>query len=350
MNHWLGFIAGWMFLLAKSASAATAALGFAGYLLNAFGVNNQTWLVLTALSAVVVLTIVVLSGIRRSNFTNIIIVSITLFSLAVFILAGIPKVVLSGGENLTPFFATERPIQSLLQAAALMFVAYTGYGRIATLGEEVKEPRRTIPRAIAVTMIVTCILYISSALITVVVGQEVIQKLSQADVSLAAPLEVIARSGLGVPVIPKLIAVGAITAMLGVLLNLILGLSRVLLAMGRRRDVPKVIARLNSGQTTPYIAVVVVGVAIAFLVLIGDVKTTWSFSAFNVLIYYAITNFAALQISPEERLYPQWLGWVGLASCLFLAFWVEQQIWLVGLGLILVGLIWHSLIHRLITD
>ncbi|NEQ41208.1 MAG: amino acid permease [Okeania sp. SIO3I5] len=353
LNHWLGFIAGWMFLLAKSASAATAALGFAGYLLNAFGVYNQnyqTWLMLTALTAVVVLTIVVLSGIRRSNFTNIFIVSITLFSLVVFILAGIPKVVLSGGENLTPFFATDKPIPSLLEAAALMFVAYTGYGRIATLGEEVKAPRRTIPRAIALSMIVTCLLYISSALIIVGVGEEVIQKLSQADVSLAAPLEVIARSGLGVRVIPQLIAVGAITAMLGVLLNLILGLSRVLLAMGRRRDLPKVVARLNSGQTTPYVAVVVVGVAIAFLVLIGDVKTTWSFSAFNVLIYYAITNFAALQLSPEERLYPKWLGWVGLASCLFLAFWVEQQIWLVGLGLILVGLIWHSLIHRLINE
>ncbi|NET41455.1 APC family permease [Okeania sp. SIO2B3] len=349
LNHWLGFIAGWMFLLAKSASAATAALGFAGYLLNAFGVNNQTWLVLTALTAVVVLTIVVLSGIRRSNFTNIIIVSITLFSLVVFILAGVPQVVSSAGEILTPFFPGDKPIASLLQATALMFVAYTGYGRIATLGEEVKEPRRTIPRAIALTMLVTCLLYISIALVTVVVGQEVINKLSQADVSLAAPLEVIARvGGLGVPVIPKLIAVGAITAMLGVLLNLILGLSRVLLAMGRRRDVPKVIARLNSEQTTPYIAVIVVGVAIAFLVLIGDVKTTWSFSAFNVLIYYAITNFAALQLSPEERLYPKWLGWVGLAACLFLAFWVEQQIWLVGLGLILVGLIWHSLIHRLI--
>ena len=91
LNHWLGFIAGWMFLLAKSASAATAALGFAGYLLNAFGVYNQnyqTWLVLTALTTVVVLTIVVLSGIRRSNFANIIIVSITLFSLILFILAG----------------------------------------------------------------------------------------------------------------------------------------------------------------------------------------------------------------------------------------------------------------------
>ncbi|NER08110.1 MAG: amino acid permease, partial [Okeania sp. SIO3C4] len=242
------------------------------------------------------------------------------------------------------------PIASLLQAAALMFVAYTGYGRIATLGEEVKEPRRTIPRAIALTMLVTCLLYISIAVVTVVVGQEVINKLSTADVSLAAPLEVIARvGGLGVPVIPKLIAIGAVTAMLGVLLNLILGLSRVLLAMGRRRDVPKIVARLNSEQTTPYIAVIVVGVAIAFLVLIGDVKTTWSFSAFNVLIYYAITNFAALKLSAEERLYPKWLGWVGLAACLFLAFWVEQQIWLVGLGLILVGLIWHSLIHRLIN-
>ena len=351
LNHWLGFIAGWMFLFAKSASAATAALGFAGYFLNAFGVNNNTWLVLTALTAVVVLTIVVLSGIRRSNVTNIIIVSITLFSLVLFILAGVPQVVFSEGKNLMPFFPGDKPIASLLQATALMFVAYTGYGRIATLGEEVKEPRRTIPRAIALTMIFTCVLYISTAIVSVFAGQEVIQKLSQADVSLVAPLEVIAKvGGLGIPFIPKLIAIGAITAMLGVLLNLILGLSRVLLAMGRRRDVPKVFARLDSGQTTPYIAVVIVGVAIACLVLIGDVKTTWSFSAFNVLIYYAITNFAALHLSPEERLYPKWLGWLGLASCLFLAFWVEKQIWLVGLGLILIGLIWHSLIHRFITD
>ena len=247
-----------------------------------------------------------------------------------------------------PFFPEDQPIASLLQATALMFVAYTGYGRIATLGEEVKEPQRTIPRAIALSMIFTCVLYISTAVVSVFVAQEVIQNLSQTDVSLAAPLEVIAKvGGLGVPIIPNLIAIGAITAMLGVLLNLILGLSRVLLAMGRRRDVPKVFAALDSGQTTPYIAVIVVGVAIACLVLTGDVKTTWSFSTFNVLIYYAITNLAALQLSPKERLYPKWLGWVGLASCLFLAFWVEKQIWLVGLGLIIVGLIWHSLIHRL---
>ena len=140
---------------------------------------------------------------------------------------------------------------------------------------------------------------------------------------------------------------GAITAMLGVLLNLILGLSRVLLAMGRRRDLPRVVARLNQAGTTPSLAVLIVGIAISGLVLIGDVKTTWSFSAFTVLIYYAITNLAALQLSAAERLYPRWLAWLGLAACLFLAFWVDWQIWVIGLGLIIVGLIWHRVARHL---
>jgi APA family basic amino acid/polyamine antiporter len=78
------------------------------------------------------------------------------------------------------------------------------------------------------------------------------------------------------------------------------------------------------------------------LVLVGNVKTTWSFSAFSVLIYYAITNFAALQLSPQERLYPRWIAVLGLLSCLFLAFWVESSIWQLGLGLIVAGLIWHQ--------
>jgi APA family basic amino acid/polyamine antiporter len=86
----------------------------------------------------------------------------------------------------------------------------------------------------------------------------------------------------------------------------------------------------------------VVGIAIALLVLVGNVKTTWSFSAFNVLIYYAITNLAALKLPKSERLYPKWIAWTGLGSCLFLAFWVEPQIWQIGLGLIVAGLIWHK--------
>jgi APA family basic amino acid/polyamine antiporter len=126
-----------------------------------------------------------------------------------------------------------------------------------------------------------------------------------------------------------------------------IGLSRVLLAMGRRRDMPPVVARLNQAGTTPYLAVIVVGIAIAGLALIGNVKTTWSFSAFTVLIYYALTNLSALQLPSEAQLYPRWIAWVGLAACLFLAFWVDWQIWLVGIGLLLVGLLWHLVAQRL---
>lgn len=351
LNPWLGFTAGWMFLIAKIASAATAALGFSGYLLNAFGMSDRGLLVPLALIAVIVLTGVVLRGIRRSNDANIAIVSVTLFSLSLFILAGLPRLISVGTENLTPFFgipdmSTESPTTALLRACALMFVAYTGYGRIATLGEEVHEPRRTIPRAIIITMLLTMLLYISVSVVGI--GAVGVGALSNATSEQAAPLEVAARN-FGIPGISQILAIGAITAMLGVLLNLILGLSRVLLAMGRRRDMPRKLARLNRAGTTPTLAVITVGVAIALLVLVGDVKTTWSFSAFTVLIYYALTNLAALRLGESDRLYPRWVAALGLVSCLFLAFWVEQRIWMVGIGLIVAGLIWQALAKGLAT-
>lgn len=341
LTPWLGFTAGWMFLLAKTASAATAALGFAGYLLNVTGLS-PVWVVPTALLAVVGLTLIILGGIRRSNVANIVIVLVTLLSLGFFIFACLPRAITSGFDNLTPFFAGNAA--SVLHASALMFVAYTGYGRIATMGEEAREPRKTIPKAMIASLVVTMLLYMAVAAVAIgAVGADVLSKATHQ--AQAAPLEIAVRSvaGSGGAVV---LAIGAITAMLGVLLNLILGLSRVVLAMGRRRDLPRVLAQLNQSGTTPVAAVLVVGSAIAGLVLIGNVKTTWSFSAFSVLIYYAITNLAALRLPAHERLYPKWLGWMGLASCVFLAFWVEKQIWLMGLALIVAGLIWHAVAQQ----
>lgn len=236
----------------------------------------------------------------------------------------------------------------MLHASALMFVAYTGYGRIATMGEEAKEPRRTIPKAIIVTMVLTMLVYTAVAVVAVgAAGPEFLGK--SASTGQAAPLEVVARH-FGIPGGSQILAIGAIAAMLGVLLNLILGLSRVLLAMGRRRDMPRIFARLNQSGTTPAPATIAVGSAIAILVLIGNVKTTWSFSAFTVLIYYAITNLAALYLPPQERLYPKWLALLGLLACLFLAFWVEPFIWQVGLALIVAGLIWHTVAQQFIHE
>lgn len=344
----LGFTAGWMFLCAKSASAATAALGFAGYLRHSLNIDGEHWLTPVALLTTVVVTGIVVGGMRRSNVMNIVIVSITMIALGVFVFAGLPMAVEHGSKNLSPFFGVdgegnEGGIHALLYATALMFVAYTGYGRIATLGEEVRDPRRTIPKAIVLTLGFSAALYIAVGVVAIAaVGPG---PLSRATESQAAPLEVVSRQ-FGLPGIHWLIAIGAMTAMLGVLLNLILGLSRVVLAMGRRGDLPTATARLNHAGTTPYVAVVVVGVIVTSLAAIGSVKTTWTFSAFTVLIYYAITNLAALRLKKEDRLYSPVFSWCGLAACLFLAFWVDWQIWLTGIGLIAVGLIWHAVRGR----
>jgi basic amino acid/polyamine antiporter, APA family len=346
----LAFIAGWMFLCAKSASAATAALGFSGYLLNLTGLaDRQQWLLpAVAVAAVAGLTLLVAGGIRRSSAANVTIVSITLLALLIFIVTGTRAALDGAGENLLPFF---RPVDgrfgptlsNVLHASALMFVAYTGYGRIATLGEEVREPRRTIPRAIVITLVVSMLLYLAVGLVAVsAVGSEAMHRATQQE---AAPLEVVAR-GFGVPGVHWVVSVGAMTAMLGVLLNLILGLSRTLLAMGRRGDMPAAVARLSKDRPAPTLAVIVVGGIVAALALIGNVRTTWSLSAFTVLIYYAITNLAALRLPAGERLFSPAFAWMGLVGCTFLAFWVEWKIWVVGLAVILIGLAWQQAARR----
>jgi APA family basic amino acid/polyamine antiporter len=228
----------------------------------------------------------------------------------------------------------------MLEACALMFVAYTGYGRIATLGEEIRNPSKNIPIAIIVTIGVSMALYLSVAWVSIaVVGTS---DFGNAAVKTAAPLEMVAER-FTIPQVSDVVAVGAVTSMLGVLINLVLGLSRVVLAMGRRRDLPELFGRVDSAGRAPTNAVLLVALMNAILILTGNTKTTWSFSAFTVLIYYSVTNLAAIRLSDSERRYPRGIAWLGLLSCLFLAFWVEPAIWLAGLGLIGVGLVWWRL-------
>jgi APA family basic amino acid/polyamine antiporter len=339
----IGFAAGWMFLCAKSASAATAALGFAGYVLGAFDGAGRAWHLVLGVGAVVALTALAAGGIRRSNRTNAVIVALTLLALMAFVLAGLPAAVAQAPSHLVPFFVpgAGNDARDLLHATALMFVAFTGYGRIATLGEEVHEPARTIPRAIVITLVVSALLYLGVAFVAV--GAAGADAFAAATRGAAAPLAVIAR-GFAVPAIAWLVAAGAVTAMLGVLLNLILGLSRVALAMGRRGDLPSGLAHVHEG--TPRRAVLCVGAIIAALTLTGNVALTWSFSAFTVLVYYACTNLAALRQPAAERRYPRWIAAAGLIACLSLAFWVDTRAWVAGLALLGLGLLWHVAARR----
>src|SRR5690606_28824930 len=148
-----GFIAGWLFLCAKTASAATASLGFAGYFLNAIHADPGRWLTPTALATIAVLTLITLGGMRRAARADAAIVAITLSSLVFFVVTTAPAALDTGSQHLTPFFSASPG--GFLQAVALMFVAYTGYARITTLSEEVHDPERTIPRAIVITLWIT---------------------------------------------------------------------------------------------------------------------------------------------------------------------------------------------------
>jgi basic amino acid/polyamine antiporter, APA family len=356
LNPALGFTAGWTFLLAKGASAATAALGFAGYLLLLGEFETSRWAIVGVGTAVTVgVTVLVAGGIQWSNRANQVIVGFTLLALGVFIVAGLPSAMefltgtgATGGEGGSSVADPEGglggmdglPFGPLLHATALLFVAYTGYGRIATLGEEVRTPEATIPRAIWITLWVVALLYFAVA--AVALGALGAEGFAGATAETAAPLQA-AAAALGVPGIATLVALAAVTAMLGVLLNLILGLSRVALAMGRRGDLPGGLAAIHGPSGSPRAAVIVTGAVILALVLLGDVRTTWSFAAFAVLLYYGVTNLAALRLPPELRLYPRWVAVAGLVGCLFLAFQVEVAVWGAGVVVVGVGLLWHRM-------
>lgn len=348
LNGWLGFAAGWAFLSAKTASAATAAIGVVGYASHLLGAAAGPWLGPAAAAVTLATTALVLGGVRRTSAVNAAILSVTLLALAAFVASGLPQSIRAVADA---FPADTRDgaaagAGGFFYAAALMFVAYTGYARIATLGEEVHDPQRNIPRAILLTLAVSAALYVLVALTALAAADPL--ALAAAASAGAVPLEV-AAAALNVPGLTGLIALGAVTAMLGVLLNLVLGLSRVVLAMGRRRDLPPGLA-VVSARGSPTGAVAATGLAVAAIAAFGAVELTWGFSALSVLVYYGITNLAALRLPRDERRSYRWAPWVGLGGCLWLTLFLPATVWLLGGGLLAVGVGWRLLARRLWPD
>lgn len=337
-----GFAAGWLFLCAKTASGAAAALGLAAYLGALLGLDPQALRWCSPLAAALI-TGAALLGLRRSAWLNSLLVGGALLSLVVFV---------AGATTLPPLPTAAAPSLlaspvGLAQATALVFVAFTGYGRIAVMGEEVRQPERTIPRAVLLTLAVVLLLYLAVA------GSAL--RLAGAG-GLAATLQAVDPSGASTPGPPLaqlllqaglpwsswIVALGAVFALAGVLLNLVLGLSRVWLAMGRQGDMPPELAALNTAGTSPQLAVLVSGVGIGLLSLSGQLELTWGFSAFSVLTYYAITNLCVLRLQPQQRRFPVALAWLGLFSCLALACMVPAVAWRSGLLALTLGVLWRG--------
>lgn len=326
-----GFAAGWMFLAGKIAAAGTVALGLAGYLDALIpGVHPRV----VAVGAIVAFTLLNYFGVRRTSRANLAIVAVSLGALVLFVVAGVGAF---RTENLRPF--APAGWRGVMEAAALLFFAYTGYARIATLAEEVREPKRTIPRAIMLTIGGAVLLY--AAVAVVAVGAVGAERLA----GTGAPLRV-AAGAFPVPWAATAVSVGGVTAMLGVILSQLLGLSRMGFAMARRRDLPRFMEQVHPRYGVPGQAVLVIGAIAAAVAVTGTLRGVASAAAFTILIYYWIANLAALRMPREAKLYPDAVPTVGLVSCTVLALSLTTPVIVSGLAVLAVGFVLRALLRR----
>ncbi|MFP3462454.1 APC family permease [Arthrobacter globiformis] len=309
LGEWPGFLAGWGFVTGKSASCAAMALTFGQYVAPGYATP-------VAIAAVAALTGVNLLGITRTAFLTRILLAVVLATLAFVAAASILGPHVAGGTASGPAYATSGQAGSfwgILPAAGLVFFAFAGYARIATLGEEVKDPARVIPRAILGALAGALVIYL--ALGALLLAHLPVFVLASSTAPLLDAVEQ-SRLAAGAPAVQA----GAAAASLGALLALITGVGRTAMAMARERDLPAPLARVGGRHPVPVTAELAVAAVVVLLLLTTDVLTVVGFSSFGVLLYYAVTNAAAFTLRDRPWHAPKWLNAAGLAGCLVLAF------------------------------
>ena len=298
LGAWPGFLTGWSFVVGKTASCAAMALTFAAYTAPA------GWERPLAVLAVVALAAVNYGGVTRTAALARVVVALVLAVLVLAMVVGLGAV-----EVEWPAPSPTQPSAAgVLQSAGLLFLAFAGYARVATLGEEVREPRRTIPRAILLSLGIVLVLYAAVALTLLrTLGVD----------SLAGSSAPVADAVAGTWMVP-VVRVGAALAALGALLALIAGVGRTALAMARHGDLPRPLAAVHPRYRVPHRAEVAVAVVVCVLVLTVDLREAIGFSSFGVLLYYAVANAAAVTQERQWRRYPRALQVLGVAGCLLL--------------------------------
>jgi APA family basic amino acid/polyamine antiporter len=332
LGEWWGFLAGWGFVVGKTASCAAMALTFASY-----AVPGSTWAQrLAAVLAVAVLTVANCRGITRTAGLARVLVAGSLLALLVVVGA----ILVSGGtdgSNLTG--SSPHGVYGVLQSAGLLFFAFAGYARIATLGEEVRDPERTIPRAIPLALGITVVIYAAVGLTAL---------LAAGPAALAAtstPLATAAKA-VGAAWSVPVVRVGAAVASLGALLALIAGIGRTSLAMARNGDLPRRLAAVDPVHRVPARAELAVGAVVCLLVLTTDLRGAIGFSSFGVLTYYAIANASAYTQPPERRRWPRALNVVGVLGCATLVVTLPVTSVIAGAAVLAVGVAGRALLRR----
>ncbi|WP_430593038.1 APC family permease [Humidisolicoccus flavus] len=326
LGPWWGYIAGWGFVVGKTASASAIALTFA------WAVAPDGWERPVAIITVITLAFANWRGITRTAQLTRILVVLVVLSLMLSVLASWGGTPFEPFARLAQFDPLAKGWYGILQASGLLFFAFAGYARIATLGEEVKNPERTIPRAIlgALSLALLLAAVVAFTLLTTLGSLGIAQ--------CPAPLVTAIQFGEAPDWMTMVPRIGAAVASLGALLGLLAGISRTTLAMARERDLPAPLARIQASTSTPSLALLVITVITCGVLTVGDFTDAIGFSSFGVLIYYAITNVAAFTQSGSARRYPRIVQAAGLLCCLALIATLPPSSILLGFGVFAVGI------------
>ncbi|MFG2020637.1 APC family permease [Actinomadura geliboluensis] len=331
LSEFWGYLAGWGFVVGKTASCAAMALTAGLYIWP--GHANAV-----AAAAVVALTAVNYAGVHKSARLTRVIVAVVLAVLAAFVVTTLT----SGQADVSRLsIGADASFDGVLRAAGLLFFAFAGYARIATLGEEVRDPARTIPRAIPLALGIALAVYalVAVAALAVLGGSGL--------AAATAPLADAVRAA-GLPELAPVVRAGAAVAALGSLLALILGVSRTTLAMARDRHLPHALAAVHPRYTVPHRAELAVGAVVTILAATADLRGAIGFSSFGVLAYYAIANASAWTLGPGEGRPARIVPAVGLVGCLALAFALPPSSVVAGAAVLAAGAAWYG-IRRLAT-
>jgi APA family basic amino acid/polyamine antiporter len=327
LGPWWGFIAGWGFVVGKTASCAAMALTVAAYAVPGIAMWAQR---LVAVATVLSLTALNYRGITKTAMLARILLACTLIALTA-VVVGIAVARPDPSHLIDADAWSSATVYGVLQSAGLLFFAFAGYARIATMGEEVRDPANTIPRAIRIALAIAVAIYLIVAVAALLAAGP--ERLAHA----TAPLAEAVRAA-GMPALVPVITVGAALASMGALLALVAGLGRTVLAMARHRDLPGGLAAVHPRYHVPHHAEIAVGAVVCVLVATVDLRGMIGFSSFGVLIYYAIANAAAYTLPASDGRRRRVLNVCGLTGCLLLVATLPWQSAVAGLIVFAVGI------------
>jgi APA family basic amino acid/polyamine antiporter len=332
LSPFFAFLSGWMWCLNKIVSDSVIALGFANYVSLFLPLQIKIIAIIAVAAAAAINYFGISATGRAMNLLTITKVSILLF----FVFAGIFNIKTS---NYFPFFPNG--VSGMLEASAIIFFAYVGFIRPIYVVEEIRDPEKNIPKGIFLGLAISALIYF--LVMFVAIGLVGSSMLGSTDSPIA-----LAMNAINLPFGVPLIIFGAIVATFSVLLGDVLGLSRMVFAMGRRGDLPKWFGHVEKRSGTPRNAVLLSGLAIAVPLLFFDLRGLVQVASFLILVYFSLLNFSATRLGNSPRKISI-ISIMGILSTLTLAFSLSLLSISVGFLLISSGII-YFLVKKLLLQ